>query len=122
MYFDCIFYKLHKDGQTNVKCSMQPGLGFGDWLGFEVIEYERPNLRRDDFVTIRSNGIYSEPVVNNTYPFDATVIVNSISAKLSIYIQQRLGGNTGVGLSRTRTFFIRVRTRTPNFGTRTGDF
>ena len=57
---------------------MQPG------LGFEVTEYERGNLRRDDFVTIISNGKYSEPSVNNTYPFDATIIIHSNSAKLTI--------------------------------------
>jgi len=57
---------------------MQPG------LEFEVTEYERGNLRREDFVTIISNGIYSEPSVNNTYPFDATIIINSNSATLTI--------------------------------------
>jgi len=82
IYFECgFFYKLHKDAQRNVKCIIQPEL---HQSGFEVIEYERGHLRRDDFVTIISNGTYSEPWVNNTYPFDAKIIINSNSAKLTI--------------------------------------
>ena len=61
---------------------MQPGLD--SLIGFEVIEYDRGNQRREDFVTIKANGTYSEPSVNNTYPFDATIIINSNSATLTI--------------------------------------
>jgi len=61
---------------------MQPGLD--SLIGFEVIEYDRGNQRREDFVTIKANGTYSEPSVNNTYPFDATIIINTNSAKLTI--------------------------------------
>ena len=55
-------------------------------LGFEVIEYERGNLGFDDFVLIKSNGIYFEPAVNDTYQVGDELIINTNSAKLTINI------------------------------------
>jgi len=53
----------------------------------QIIEYERGNPGSDDFVIIRfSNGTYREPSVNDTYPFDAKLIINTNSAKLTINI------------------------------------
>ena len=90
------YYNLHKDAKTNVKCSSELerelvrelGLELNGYLQlrFQVVEYEQGNLGIDDFVIFRSNGVYYEPVLNNVYPSDAVLIINTNSAKLTIDI------------------------------------
>ena len=89
------YYNLYKDVKTNIKCSNELERELGRELGldpdgylqirFHVVEYERGNLGIDDFVIIRSNGVYYEPVVNEIYPSDAVLIIKN-SAKLTMDI------------------------------------